>query len=100
MERIAQRLKSIPSSGTMSVADRVRELRRQGVDNISFVNRPPVPPPVIEAARFFLDEAHVMTVPGSSFGPNGEGHVRLLFACTEDEARQAATRIRDAVSRL
>ena len=54
----------------------------------------------VEAARFFLDEAHVMTVPGSSFGPTGEGHVRLLFTCTEDEARQAATRIRDAVNRL
>jgi aminotransferase len=54
----------------------------------------------IEATRFFLDEAHVMTVPGSSFGPNGEGHVRLLFSCTEDEARKAAARIRDAVSRL
>ena len=100
MERIAQRPKSIPSSGTLSVADRVRAPRRQGADIISFVNRPSVPAPVIEAAGFFLDEAHVMTVPDSSFGPNGEGDVRLLFTCTEDEARRAATRIRDAVSRL
>ena len=54
----------------------------------------------LEAARFFLDQAHVMTVPGSAFGSNGEGHVRLLFSCTEVEVRQAAARIRDAVARL
>ena len=57
MDRIAQRLKSIPSSGTLSVADRVRDLRRQGADIINFTNRPPVPAPVVEAARKALGEA-------------------------------------------
>lgn len=53
-----------------------------------------------EASRFLLEEARVMTVPGSAFGSNGEGHVRLLFSCTAEEAARVAGRIRDAVARL
>lgn len=54
----------------------------------------------LEATRFLLEKAHVMTVPGSAFGPNGEGHVRLLFSCTPAEGREAVSRIRAAVAAL
>ncbi|MEJ5347831.1 MAG: pyridoxal phosphate-dependent aminotransferase [Desulfosoma sp.] len=32
-----------------------------------------------------LQEARVITIPGSAFGPGGEGHVRLSFGGTEEE---------------
>lgn len=36
----------------------------------------------VEACRVFLDEAHVLMLPGSVFGAAGEGHMRI--ACTRD----------------
>lgn len=35
-----------------------------------------------ETGNFLLDQAHVLTVPGNSFGDCGEGYVRI--ACTKD----------------
>ena len=32
-----------------------------------------------------LYEAKVITVPGSGFGPTGEGHIRLSFGAAEEE---------------
>ena len=51
-----------------------------------------------EVSRFLLEEARVQTVPGSAFGPGGEGHVRLNFTCTPEEGREAVERIRAAVT--
>lgn len=44
-------------------------------------------------ANRLLDEAHVITVPGGSFGPGGEGHLRLSFGGDEDEINEAFDRI-------
>jgi aspartate aminotransferase len=49
-------------------------------------------------SRFLLETAGVQTVPGSAFGPGGEGHLRINFTCTPDEGRAAVERIRDAIS--
>jgi aspartate/methionine/tyrosine aminotransferase len=52
-----------------------------------------------EVSAFFLETAGVQTVPGSAFGPFGEGHVRINFTCTPEEAGDAVERIRSAVAR-
>lgn len=41
-----------------------------------------------------LDEAGVATIPGSAFGPSGEGFVRLSFAAPSANIREAFKRIR------
>jgi aspartate/methionine/tyrosine aminotransferase len=33
-----------------------------------------------ECSAFFLEHAKVSTLPGSAFGPGGEGHLRINFA--------------------
>ena len=41
-----------------------------------------------------LDEAGVITIPGSAFGPSGEGCIRLSFAASEKNIIEAFRRIR------
>ena len=40
-----------------------------------------------------LKEANVATVPGSAFGPNGNGYMRLSFGAAEEEINKAFDRI-------
>jgi aspartate aminotransferase len=47
-----------------------------------------------ECSRFFLDNAKVSTLPGSAFGPGGEGHLRINFA------RRNASDLDTAIERL
>lgn len=54
----------------------------------------------VEASNFLLEKAHIMTVPGSAFGPNGEGNIRINFSCPAEEAHEAVRRVRTAVARL
>ncbi len=42
-----------------------------------------------------LDEAGVATIPGSAFGPSGEGFVRLSFAASSENIKGAFVRIRN-----
>lgn len=44
-------------------------------------------------AEKLVDEAHVITVPGSSAGPRGEGHIRMSFAADKSLIHQAFDRI-------
>jgi aminotransferase len=46
-----------------------------------------------ELALRLLYEARVITVPGSGFGPTGEGHIRLSFGATENEIQEAFDRM-------
>jgi len=46
-----------------------------------------------EMALKLLHEAHVITIPGRAFGPQGEGHIRLSFGASEDEINIAFDRI-------
>jgi aspartate/methionine/tyrosine aminotransferase len=43
-----------------------------------------------------LDRADVVVAPGSFFGPEGEGYVRMAMVATEDETARAIARL-DAV---
>ncbi len=49
--------------------------------------------PSLDLARRLIREAKVVTVPGSSFGPGGEGHLRLSFGGSEEELSEAWDRI-------
>lgn len=49
--------------------------------------------PSRDVALRILDEAKVIAVPGGSFGPGGEGHLRLSFGGTEEEINEAFDRI-------
>lgn len=44
-------------------------------------------------ARRILEEARVITIPGGSFGPEGEGHLRLSFGGDEAELAECFARM-------
>jgi len=47
----------------------------------------------MDLALRLLYEARVITIPGSGFGPTGEGHVRLSFGAAQEDLNQAFDRI-------
>ena len=53
-----------------------------------------------ELARYLLEQAHVAVLPGTAFGQYGEGYLRLVFANSVENIREALARIRDALARL
>jgi LL-diaminopimelate aminotransferase len=46
-------------------------------------------------AAKLLDEAGIVSTPGSGFGPSGEGYIRFALTKEEDRLREAATRIKN-----
>ncbi|ROQ92293.1 pyridoxal phosphate-dependent aminotransferase [Desulfosoma caldarium] len=57
------------------------------------VKFPPQAGDSMTVALRLLHEARVITIPGSAFGPGGEGHVRLSFGSTEAELDEAMERL-------
>ena len=53
-----------------------------------FTNRPSR-----DVAIQILNEARVITIPGGSFGPQGEGHLRISFGAEEKELTEAFDRM-------
>ncbi len=51
-----------------------------------------------DLARDLLNEAHVALIPGESFGDNGAGYLRLSYAASEAELREALERMRRFLS--
>jgi aspartate/methionine/tyrosine aminotransferase len=51
-------------------------------------------------ADYLLEEAGVATLPGTAFGPSGEGFLRLCFAVSEGDIEQALARMRAALEAL
>jgi len=49
--------------------------------------------PSPEVARRILEEARVITIPGGSFGPEGEGHLRLSFGGEQEELAECFGRL-------
>jgi aminotransferase len=49
--------------------------------------------PSRHVALRILNEARVITIPGGSFGPAGEGHLRLSFGGPDEEINEAFDRI-------
>jgi cystathionine beta-lyase len=52
-----------------------------------------------DPAAFFLEQARVALNNGAAFGPGGEGHVRLNFACPRETLVEALERMRAALER-
>jgi aminotransferase len=52
----------------------------------------------IDFALNLLNQAKVITVPGSAFGPSGEGYVRMSFGADEAELNEAFNRIEEFFS--
>jgi aminotransferase len=47
-----------------------------------------------QLAQDLMEEAHLVTMPGASFGASGEGHMRLSFGfAPQDELREATRRL-------
>ncbi len=46
-----------------------------------------------DLARELLEKAHVAVLPGESFGANGNGYLRLSYAASEADIREALTRM-------
>lgn len=53
-----------------------------------------------EFSNRLLDEKHVVTVPGTGFGSNGEGFIRLSYATSEANIREGLKRIREFIESL
>lgn len=51
-------------------------------------------------AEYLVKEAKVVTVPGSGFGVNGEGYLRLSYAASYEQIEEALDRIEDALKKL
>jgi aspartate/methionine/tyrosine aminotransferase len=47
-----------------------------------------------DLARDLLNEAHVALIPGESFGDNGAGYLRLSYAASEAELKEALARMK------
>jgi aspartate aminotransferase len=55
---------------------------------------------VEELADYFLEEAGVAVLPGTAFGRNGEGHLRLSYANSMGNLDRALERLREAAVAL
>jgi aminotransferase len=47
----------------------------------------------MDFAEELITEARVVTVPGSAFGKMGEGYLRLVFANSDENLKEAVSRI-------
>ena len=52
-----------------------------------------------EVANYLLEEAHIATVPGSAFGPQGEGFIRISYACSYERIVEGMERLKKAVEK-
>ena len=50
----------------------------------------------VEAAEHILEKTHVVTAPGSAFGPDGEGFLRICYASKYEDIAEALRRMREA----
>ncbi|HUT18371.1 MAG TPA: aminotransferase class I/II-fold pyridoxal phosphate-dependent enzyme, partial [Anaerolineae bacterium] len=56
--------------------------------------------PVDELAGYLLEEAGVALLPGTSFGANGKGNLRLSYANSIENIELALERMRIALAKL
>lgn len=53
-----------------------------------------------EIANYLLEEAKIAVVPGSAFGPQGEGYIRISYACSYERIVEGMERLKAAVAKL
>lgn len=52
-----------------------------------------------QTAEYILERAHVVTSPGSAFGPDGEGFIRICYASKYERLKEALERMEAAFGR-
>ena len=50
----------------------------------------------VETAEYILEKTHVVTAPGSAFGPDGEGYIRICYASKYEQIAEALERMKKA----
>lgn len=50
----------------------------------------------VETAEYILEKTHVVTSPGSAFGPDGEGYIRICYASKYEQIKEALERMESA----
>lgn len=50
----------------------------------------------VETAEYILEKTHVVTSPGSAFGPDGEGFIRICYASRYEQLQEALARMEKA----
>jgi aspartate aminotransferase len=53
-----------------------------------------------DMAAYLLEKAHVAVTPGSAFGPSGEGHFRISYACSRKDIVEGMGRIKAALAMM
>jgi aspartate/methionine/tyrosine aminotransferase len=53
-----------------------------------------------DLAKFLVKELKVALVPGSIFGQNGEGYLRLSFAASSEQLTEGLSRIKAGVENI
>jgi len=56
--------------------------------------------PALELADYLLEEAGVALLPGTAFGPGGEGHLRISYANSMENIQKALERMAQALGTL
>ena len=51
-------------------------------------------------AEYLLNEAKVVVVPGSEFGPSGEYYVRISYATSRENLKEALTRMEEVLEKI
>ncbi len=51
-------------------------------------------------AEYLLEQGGVACLPGTAFGPGGEGHLRLSFAASMEKLREGIDRVTSALEKL
>jgi aspartate/methionine/tyrosine aminotransferase len=54
----------------------------------------------IEICEYLLQTAHVSAIPGSAFGQEGEGYIRLVFKTDVGVINQGVARLAEALSKI
>ena len=65
-----------------------------------FVNIKSLGKTSMEMAEYLLEHAKIALVPGSAFGSEGEGYLRISYATSMEQLQEACSRIRKAVEEL
>ncbi len=56
--------------------------------------------PSVELAKLLIEKAHVAVTPGSAFGRNGEGYIRLSYATSREKITEGLKRVKNALAEL
>jgi len=65
-----------------------------------FVNIKSLGKTSMEMAEYLLEHAKIALVPGSAFGSEGEGYLRISYATSMEQLQEACARIRKAIGEL